>query len=222
MCVKNIGPKANRYKFFKVNLWGRLFVLKNFKGRRVIYARINRKHTLRKVRVNAMKLRRKSHSIKGQGLLAAARFKNFYLTLNDFKLKNCIKAARRIPHYKLQMFKPNNPLRVEDKFVAAVEGRLENVLQRTGLLSAQHIRQLLSHRKILLNGLLVTRGSVLVKAGDKIAFKEYSTRKLLLEKFLKFKRILKNVSKKYKDKRKYPMLQPFVILNKLRYLTLSL
>lgn len=222
MCIKNVVARSNRYKFFKVNLWGRLFVLKNFKGRRVMYARINRRYTLRKIRVNAMKLRRKSHTIKGLGLLAAARIRNFYLTLNNYKLKNYLRLARKIPYYKLHFLKKNNPLRIEDKFVRFLESRLENVLHRTGWLSIQTIRQLLSHRKILLNNQLATRGSVQVSPGDKIAFKDAATKRLLLLKFFRHKLALKKMSLKYRNRRKYPMLQTFITTNKLKYTTVSL
>jgi ribosomal protein S4 len=222
MCVKNIAAKSNRYKFFKVNLWGRLFVLKNFKGRRVMYARINRRHTLRKIRVNAMKLRRKTHTIKGLGILAAARLKNFYLTLNDFKLKTQIRRARKIPYYKLQLFSKNNPLRVEDRFVSFLESRVENVLHRTGWLSIQAIRQLLSHRKVLVNNKVTTRGSVQVKAGDVISFREPAIKKALLFKFFKYKLAVRKMSAKYKRKNKYPMLQTFITTNKLKYMSVSL
>lgn len=222
MCIKKVFPKAKRYKFFKVNLWGRLFILKHFKGRRVMYARVNRRHTLRKVRVNAMKLRRKNHTIKGLGLLAASRIKNFYLSLSNYKLKKYIKKARHIPYYKLKNISLNKPFRVEDKFVSLLESRIENVLHRTGFLSIQAIRQLLSHKKILLNKNTVTRGSVCVKPGDKITFKETSLKTLFFFKFLKHKNVLRKLSKKYRLKRKYPMLQPFLIINKLKHLTMSL
>lgn len=212
-------PKAKRYKFFKNNLWGRLFVLKHFKGRRVLYARVNRRHTLRKIRVNAMKLRKKSHSIKGLGLLAAFRLKNYYLTLSEHKLKYYVKKSRYLPYFKINAHAV--PIRVEDKFVALLEFRIENILQRTGLVSVQAIRQLLSHRKILLNGKVVTRGSVHVSPGDVVSFKSAALRKTLLYRLLKYKNVVKGLSSKYMLKKKYPMLTTFLTCNKLSYVTVS-
>jgi small subunit ribosomal protein S4 len=219
MCIKNIMPKAKRYKFFKVNLWGRLFVLKHFKGRRVMYARINRRHTLRKIRVNAMKLRRKSHSIKGLGLLASFRLKNYYLTLSEYKIKQYIKKSRYLPFFKIKF--RAKPLRIEDKFVSLLESRIENILQRTGLVSVHGIKQLLSHRKILLNGKVVTRGSVDVSPGDIVSFKSVELKKRFLYRLLKYKNVIKGLSSKYQQKKKYPMLSPFLTANKLNYLTVS-
>lgn len=221
MCIKNIQNKAKRYKFFKVNLWGKLFVLKNFKGRRVMYARINRRHTLRKIRVNAMKLRRKSHTIKGLGLLAAARFKNFYITLSNHKLKNYIKKARKLPFYKLKQYKANKPFYIEDKLVGLLEFRVESVLQRLGLFSVQQIRQMLSHRKICLNGRVVTCGSTPVIPGDKLFIPKQFIKDRAFRTFIGFKKVTKFINKQYRAKKKYPMLQLFLTLNKLNYISYS-
>lgn len=221
MCIKNIGSKIKKYKFFKLNLWGRLFVLKRFKGRRVIYAKINRRHTLRKIRVNAIKLRRKSHTVKGQGLLAAFRIKNFYLSLSDHKLKNYIKKARSLPSYKIFETLTKKPLRIEDNLVALLEFRVENILNRLGVFSVHQIRQLLSHRKILVNSQVVTRGSVALSPGDIVTFKGKFLKRFLLKKLLTFKKIGKKTNKKYIAKKKYPMLLPFLLANKLNYFSFS-
>lgn len=221
MCIKNIGSKIKKYKFFKSNIWGRLFVIKRFKGRRVIYAKINRRHTLRKIRVNAIKLRRKSHTVKGQGLLASFRVKSFYLSLSDHKLKKYIKKARSLPAYKISENFSKKPVRMEDNLVGLLEFRIENILNRLGVFSVHQIRQLLSHRKILLNNIVITRGSVAVSPGDVINFKGKNLKRFILKKLLAFKKIGKKTNKRYIGKKKYPMLQPFLLTNKLNYFSFS-
>lgn len=114
------------------------FFVKNFGGKAVIFAYLNRRLTLRKVRVNALKLRRKRPSVRGMGIYASFRFKTYYYGMNDFMLKNYIKAARKgVFPRKLIQDTPITTIRTKDKLTEYLEMRLDNVLQRSGIFLSQ-------------------------------------------------------------------------------------
>lgn len=80
------------------------------------------------------------------------------------KIKRLVRKAKKVPHYKLYFFKRVDPIRMQDKLLASLEMRLENVLGRTGLLSPQMIRGWVSQRKVFVNGKVVTNSSTLFES----------------------------------------------------------
>jgi ribosomal protein S4 len=222
MCIINKVSRAKVYKFLKANVFGRLFFFRKFRGKGLIYANINRRFTSKKIRLNALKLRRKKPTLRGLGIFATLRLKKFYFGLSHFQLKQTIKMARKLPFYKIKNFKNDSVVRVADKLVSLLEFRLDNVLQRSGLFSSQCAHFLLAHRKVQLNGRVVTKSSIVVSPGDIITFDTKALplvrRGLIKQLALKFRfarrlRNLRGVSA--------PIVQPFMILNKLVYLSLS-
>lgn len=66
--------------------------------------------------------------------------------------------------------------------LARLELSLVNVIQRTGLLNFYEFRQVLRHKKILVNGKIVDR-AVVLKMGDIVTFRTLDLRKQLLSNF---------------------------------------
>jgi ribosomal protein S4 len=63
--------------------------------------------------------------------------KKHYLSLNNMQIKRIIWKARRLPFYSIRQIMQYKPVRVKDKFLAFLERRLGNVLQKTGLNNAR-------------------------------------------------------------------------------------
>jgi len=218
MCVKKIVARAKRYKFFQANIWGRIFVMRPFRGKKVIYARLNRRYVTRIIRVNAIKMRRRALSIGGSFIKSSLKVKTFYFGITPYQLKAYVRKARKLPFYKLpQLFMDKEqPIRAADNLGSILELRLDNVLLRTGLLSPQHFRQLLSHKKIMVNNKIVTKSSSMLVPGDKVSFSSK-----ILQKKIMF-RLLKLLRKRFKLRARGAMFRQFMSINNLSYLSMSI
>jgi len=217
MCIKKVVARAKRYKFFQENIWGRIFAMKRFRGKKVIYARINRRYITKHVKINAIKLRKKPVSIGGSFIKATLKMKSFYFGMTEFQLKSYVRKARHNPYYVLPFSNVFKPIRVADNLASLLELRLDNVLARTGLASPQSLRQLMSHRKILVNNKIVTKSSFRLNVGDVISFKEIACQKKMLLTFIKFfKKTFIHLNLKSAG-----VYRPFIVLNNLAYLSMS-
>jgi small subunit ribosomal protein S4 len=90
-------------------------------------------------------------------LFEKQQFKNFYGCLPEYQLKKLFK----------KLSKKDNKINTFKKFVITLESRLDiNVLRFRLARTIFQAKQLINHRKIKINGKVVSRPNFLLKKGD--------------------------------------------------------
>ena len=113
-------------------------------------------------------------------------------------------------------------LLLSDNLMCSLEFRLDNILQRTGFFSPQEVRQLISHRKILVNGNVITNSNYIVAAGSIVSFNGFKMKKYVIHNFVKIMYKFKRLRKLLRRKRvSLPILRQYMNINKSSYLSFS-
>lgn len=175
MTHKRRKPKFNRYKFYKTNLWGKIFTTKDFREKEVLFARLNRRLTTKALEVNPVKLRQKRLSVQGRGLFTKYLLKRFYFNYKEYQFRRLYrnKINIKLPFYKSQRdsrFYKKTDLR-NNKFIGTLESTVSNILLRSGFFKTPHeVRQAMAHNEITVDGVLVKSLHAKLRVGQHLSF----------------------------------------------------
>lgn len=151
MVLRRAYPRNRRYKFYKVDLWGRLFMLRPFREREVLFARLNKRLTTRKVKVNPVKLRTGKSTVVSQGIYAKQLVKRFYYNIKEPQLRLLVSRAVKLAKKPHRICRD----RLADTFMRVIESRLDGLMWRSGLFrSPSELRQHFNHRRIAVDNCL--------------------------------------------------------------------
>lgn len=102
-----------------------------------------------------------------QSITKKKSLKLFYGTLNEKYLKDLVNKSIK------ESNKLNNQINSKTIFSSLLSQRLDTVLLKSNfVLTARNARQLITHKHVLVNGVVVKDNSFLIKTGDKITFEK--------------------------------------------------
>jgi len=184
MAIQLNLPRSRRYKFYKSNLWGRVFLMNRFREKDVLYSRFNKGLTLKEKEVNPVKLRQKRLSLGGLSLFETLRLKRFYFNVREHQFRKIVSKAVRKPCDKRCL------RTASDVLVSLLEPRLDAILLRSGLFSSpQMVRQLVSYKEIVVDNKVVNIPSCVIKVGQIVSFRNRNLKIKLLHRFLSLLKI---------------------------------
>lgn len=176
MSFKRRKPLFNRYKFYKTNLWGKIFTTKDFREKEVLFARLNRRITSKALEVNPVKLRYKKLSNKGRSLFTKYLLKRYYFNYKEYQFRRLYrnKINKHLPFVRRKQIVRRKLKKVDIKnnhLIGTLETSISNILLRSGFFKTPHeVRHAIAHREITINGKTVKAPQAKLKIGQHLSF----------------------------------------------------
>jgi len=167
MGIKRSFPHAKTLKFYETDVWGAYLSQrrKRFREQNVLMARINRRITTRKLTINPVKLRRKPYTVSSWEIMSSNRLKRFHHNIKEYQFRKIIVKTMRRPHIGGKYPK--------DFLAGDLESRLDVILFRSAFVpTVQLARQLINHKKVLVNNKVINKPSFRLLGGDILRIKK--------------------------------------------------